>query len=62
MITDEGKERYVGAGGEAMKWRILRVFFCDRIDNQTIRQMRGVEDAVVATRQSKIRWTRCSPC
>ena len=39
-----------------MERRILKVSLCDHINNDTLRQMSGVKDIVVATRENKLRW------
>ena len=35
---------------------MLKVSLCDHINNDTLRQMSGVKDVVVATRENKLRW------
>ena len=40
-----------------MERRMLGVSRFDHINNETLRQMSGLKDVVVATRENKLRWT-----
>ena len=52
----KAEENLLAVTERAMERRMLKVFLCDHIKNDTLRQMSGVKDVVVATRENKLRW------
>ena len=52
----KAEENLLAVTERAMERRMLKVSLCDHIKNDTLRQMSGVKDIVVATRDNKLQW------
>lgn len=44
--------------GSGLERKMFGVFLRDHIDNQTFRQMSGVKNILVVTRENEVRWAR----
>ena len=52
----KAEENLFAVTERAMERRMLKVSLCEHINNDTLRQMSGVKDIGVATRENKLRW------